>query len=177
MGGVGLGGDHDAGGLLVDAVDDAGPRHSADPRQARPAVGQQGVDQGAGLAAGRRVHRHARRLVDHDQVGVLVEHGKRNSLGLGIGRRGRRDGDLVVAGPGLGGGVGQDGAGAGHAALGHQGLQPCARQVGDGLGQGLVEPPARGLGGQGDTEGFAGGRRLILVAVEGLAHRFSVVSR
>ena len=47
VGGVGLGRDHDAGGVLVQPVDDARPRHAADAGEAGAAVVDQGVDQGA----------------------------------------------------------------------------------------------------------------------------------
>ncbi len=87
--------------------------------------------------------RHARRLVDHDQVGVLVEHREGDVLGLRLGRLGRGDQQLVVAGLGLGGEIGQDLAVAADPTLGHQGLDAAARQAWRVLGQDLVQPPAR----------------------------------
>ena len=53
VGGVGLGRDHHPGRVLVQPVDDPRPRDAADAREARAAVVDQGVDQGAVLAAGR----------------------------------------------------------------------------------------------------------------------------
>ena len=59
------------------------PGRSSPPMPAQVvAVVQQRVDQRAAGVAGRRVHDHARRLVDHDQVGVLVEDVERDVLGL-----------------------------------------------------------------------------------------------
>jgi len=105
VGGVGLGRDDDAGGVLVDAVHDPRTRHAADAREARARVVQQGVDQGAVLAARRRMDGHAGRLVDHDQIGVLEQHGERDRLGRGLRGHRRRDLQAVVAGNGLGGSI------------------------------------------------------------------------
>ena len=62
----------------------------ADAGQAVAAVKQQGVDQRAAGAAGGRVDHHADRLVDDDQLVVLVEDVERDVLGLGIWVLGRR---------------------------------------------------------------------------------------
>ena len=51
VGAVVLGDDEQAGGVLVQAVDDAGPEDAADARQVG-AVGEQGVDQRMGGLAG-----------------------------------------------------------------------------------------------------------------------------
>ena len=45
-------------------------------------MGDQGIDQGAVGIAGRRMHHQPRRLVDDDQVLVLVDHVERNILAL-----------------------------------------------------------------------------------------------
>ena len=50
-------------------------------------MGDQGIDQGAGLVARRRMDDEARRFVDDDQVAVLVDHGEGNGFGQ---RRWRR---------------------------------------------------------------------------------------
>jgi hypothetical protein len=39
------------------------------------------VDERAGIMAGRRMHNHARRLVDHHQVVIFVDDLKRDRLG------------------------------------------------------------------------------------------------
>ena len=98
-----LGDDHDAGRAAVEPVDDAGPQFAADAAQVVDVV-QQRVDQRAVRVARRRVHHHAGRLVDDDDVGVLEEDVERQRLraagvaGAGVGnvdrrsrrRRGRR---------------------------------------------------------------------------------------
>ena len=82
MGHLGLGGDHDAGGVLVEPVDDAGPLDPADALEAGAAVKEQGVDQRSRQAAGGRMDHHADGLIDDDQVFVLEKHAERNVLGL-----------------------------------------------------------------------------------------------
>ena len=106
------------------------------------AVMQQGVDQGAGLAAGRRMDRHAGRLVDDDQVGVLVEHGQGDRFRLRDGGHDGGQGDGVEAGLGLARGDRHRRAVAGDHAFGQQGLQARTRQGREDVGQGLVEPDA-----------------------------------
>lgn len=56
MGGIVLGGDDQAAGVPVDAVDDTGPLFAADAGQRIAAVMQQGVDQRAVGMARRRMH-------------------------------------------------------------------------------------------------------------------------
>ena len=72
--------DEQAGRVLVDAVHDAGPPLSADAGETVAAVGEQGVDERAVLVAGRGVHDHAARLVDDDEVVVLIHHVQRQVL-------------------------------------------------------------------------------------------------
>ena len=79
---VRLGHHQQAGRVLVEAVHDARPPHAADARQALPAMGDQGVDQRARGVAGPGMHGQARRLVDDDQVRVLVDHDERHGLRL-----------------------------------------------------------------------------------------------
>ena len=55
MGGLGLGDDHEAGGVLVQAVDDAGAEVAADAGQVGD-EGEQGVDQGVSGMAWAWVH-------------------------------------------------------------------------------------------------------------------------
>src|SRR5712692_4107086 len=72
--------DDQPGCALVEAVDDSGPRLTSGPRPA-PAAPQQRVDEGARVMAGRRMHNHARRLVDDHQVRVFVDDLERDRLG------------------------------------------------------------------------------------------------
>ena len=93
VGALGLGGDHQAAGVLVQAVHDARPALAADAGQPRAAVGEERVDQGPVRVAGRRVDDQAGRLVEHDQLRVLVEDMQRHDLGLGPRRGGRGHGE------------------------------------------------------------------------------------
>ena len=74
----------EAGGVFVDPVDDARPRHSADPAKLAAAVlgtvVQQGIHQRAIGVARAGVHHHPGGLVDHDQVRVLEHHRERDIL-------------------------------------------------------------------------------------------------
>jgi hypothetical protein len=73
---------HQARGALVEPVHDAWPSGSAAGRPL-PSPPQQRVYQGAGAVTGRRVDHHAGRLVDDDQVGVLVDDPERDGLRAG----------------------------------------------------------------------------------------------
>ncbi len=95
VGRVGLGDDEQAGRVLVEPVDDAGPPHAADPRQARPAMADERVDQRALGVARRRMDDEARRLVDDDEMFVLVDDVERKIFAdqLGMLWRRRLEGD------------------------------------------------------------------------------------
>jgi hypothetical protein len=91
MGAVVLGRDHQPRSVLVQAVHDTGPFHPTDPRQARAAMGDQRIHQCSGCVPGARVHHKPRRLVDDDDVVVLIDDVKLNSAAdrrstLGTGR-------------------------------------------------------------------------------------------
>src|SRR5690606_20773989 len=84
-----------AGGALVEAVDDPGPVGLADAGDLRVA-GEQAVDQRPLVPPGTRVDDDAGRLVDDDQVVVLVDDGHGHGGG-GLGSRllrGVGDGDV-----------------------------------------------------------------------------------
>lgn len=93
---VGLGNDQQAGSILVDPVDDAGPRDAADPGKLPPAVMEQGVDQRSVGVSRRRMDHKAGRLVDDDQMFVFISDGQRNVLRHGFRFHGRGDGDVVA---------------------------------------------------------------------------------
>ena len=84
VGRVVFGGDNEAAGVPVDAVDNAGTLLAPHAGQALPAVIQQGVDQGPVRVPRRRMHHHPRGLVHHDDVLVLVYHVQGNILGPGF---------------------------------------------------------------------------------------------
>ena len=86
MSGVVLGGDDETGGVPVNAVDDAGPLFTVDAAQTVAAVPQQGVHQCAVRVAGGGVDDQSHRLVDHDDVLVLVHHVQRDVLGHDVHR-------------------------------------------------------------------------------------------
>ncbi len=89
-GGVVLGDDEAARGLLVEAVDDARPENAADARESRDVV-EERVDQRAPRVPGGRMDDEAGGLVEDEEVAILVEDGERQVLGLG-------DGGLRAAG-------------------------------------------------------------------------------
>ena len=82
--------DQQARGVLVDAVDDAGPQLAVDAGEGIAAVVEQGVDQGAGPVSRRRMDHQALGLVDDQQVAILIDDVQGNILGLqghGLGLR------------------------------------------------------------------------------------------
>src|SRR5262245_47002270 len=87
---VGLGDHHHPGGVLVEAMPEAGPLDAAESGQALTAMGDEGVDQRAAAVAGGGMDDQSGRLVDDDDLLVLEQHLERNRLGT----------DLVVLGGG-----------------------------------------------------------------------------
>ena len=97
---IGLGDDEQSRRVLVDAVDDAGPRDPADPRQPAGAVVEQRVDHRAVEVARRRMDDEPGRLVDDEQVVVLEDDRQRDVLRRGVGAvaAGHDDGQHVARG-------------------------------------------------------------------------------
>ena len=93
MGRLGLGRDHEAARVLVQAVHDARPLDPADAPQAVAAMGDERVDHGPVGIAGARMHDHAGRLVEHDQMLVLEPDIQGDRLGLRDGRQSLGDND------------------------------------------------------------------------------------
>ncbi len=89
-----LGRDHQAGSVLVEPVHNSRPLHAADAGKAGATMGDQRVDQRAGFVAGGGMHDQPLRLVDDDNVVVLIDDIERDILALGLGRSGFRDGRL-----------------------------------------------------------------------------------
>jgi len=79
--GVVLGDGQQAGRVLVYAMHDARTLDAADAGQVL-AVMQQGVDERAGVCARRGMHDHIRRLVDDDDVAVLIDDVQRDVFRL-----------------------------------------------------------------------------------------------
>ena len=76
---------HQPGGVLVEPVHDARAADAADPRQAGAAMGDQRIDQRAGLVAGAGMHDEALGLVDDNDVVILVDDIERDGFGPGFG--------------------------------------------------------------------------------------------
>ena len=143
MGEFGFRDDHDAGRVLVQPVHDAGAALAADAGQALAAMGDEGVDQRAVRIAGGGVDDQAGRLVQHQQIGVLIEYRERQVLaerGCGFGCRGAK----LVGGAGLHGfrDIGGDVAVASQQAFQDHALDAGARDGADALSQEFVEPGA-----------------------------------
>ena len=85
-----LGDDEKPGRVLVEPVHDAGPLDPADPGQALAAMGDERVDERPRLVPRRRMHHEPCRLVDDDEVVVLVDDGERDRLALRLRGSGRR---------------------------------------------------------------------------------------
>ena len=81
--GVVLRHDHHARRAFVEAMHDAGAQLAADAAEIGDVM-EQRVDQRARVVPGARMHHHAGRLVDDDDVGVLVEDVDREILGGGV---------------------------------------------------------------------------------------------
>jgi hypothetical protein len=151
VGAVVFGDEDDTAGLLVEAVDDAGAEVSADAGELVEVV-EESVDEGAVVAgvvgdAGAGVDHHACGLVDDGEVLVFVEDLEGDVLGEGVEGwrvRGTFDFDGLAAVEllfGLGGRAGD----ADLAVLDEE-LDTGAADVGDGLGEVLVEAQACGFG-------------------------------
>jgi uncharacterized protein DUF6476 len=82
MGVVRLGDDEQSRGVLVEPMDDAGATNAAYPRQAIAAMSNQCVDERSGFMAGGGVNHKSCRLVDNDQMGILIDHFEGNRFGL-----------------------------------------------------------------------------------------------
>lgn len=102
-----LGNHHHAGRVLVEPMDDAGPRDPANARETIAAMVEKGVDQGACPIASGRVHDEPSRLIKHHEVLIFEKDLERDVFGLGVRlfdwRRHQRDGlafDHLVGGVG-----------------------------------------------------------------------------
>lgn len=103
--GVGFGDDEAAGGVFVEAVDDAGSFDAADSGEFSVAVEEEGVDEGAIGVAGGGVDDHAVGFVDDDDVVIFVEDFEGDVLLWGIEGDGfgEGDGDAVAGFEGVAG--------------------------------------------------------------------------
>ena len=100
LGAVGFGGDDAAGGVFVEAVDDAGSFDAADAGELAGAVEEESVDEGAVGVTGGGVDDEADGFVDDEEFVVLVDDVEGDVLGEDFGgvRFGDFDGDDVAGG-------------------------------------------------------------------------------
>src|SRR5271165_268214 len=80
MSGVGLGDDQKAGRVLVEPMDDSRTFDPADAREAPSAMMDERIDQRAPRVAGRRMNDETGRLVDHNEMLVLIDDVERQVL-------------------------------------------------------------------------------------------------
>ena len=152
-----LGDHHQPGGILVQPVDDAGPLDAADPGQAGAAMRDQRVHQGPGFVPGGGMHHEAGRLVEDDDIVVLVDDVERDRLGLrlGRGRFGHVDCDRVAAGDVISGVAHRPGAEADLAGQ-DQRLQPGPRQLRQPGREHAIEPRRAFVAGDNDRHQTVG---------------------
>jgi hypothetical protein len=94
---------HQAGGVSIKSVNDAGPTFRAARQRGAPC--DERVDQGVIPVSRRRVHDQSRRFVDDREMLVLEDDGERNGAGLDGARLlmlGKTNGDLFTTGEGPG---------------------------------------------------------------------------
>src|SRR5271169_3609345 len=77
---LGLGDDHQPAGVLVEAMDDAGPSHAADAGKAGAAMRDQRVDEGAVGVSRGGMDDEAGGLVDDEQICILKTNIERDRL-------------------------------------------------------------------------------------------------
>ena len=85
MSGIRLGHHHDPGRVLVEPVYDAGLLNAANAGKVL-AVGQQGIDQSTLAMRAGRMNHQAFVLIEHQQVGILIENLQWDLFSLGLGR-------------------------------------------------------------------------------------------
>ncbi len=161
-----FGNDQQARGSLVEAVHDAGTLDAADAGEARAAMGDERVDQGSAGMSGGRVHDDVGRLVDDDNVGILVDHIERDGLGdrLGCLRFRHLYREVVPRFDPIGPISYGRAAWTADAAGANEGLDACAAQAVDALGKQLVQADS--------SVGFCNGQfdALRAVSIDGLCH-------
>ena len=141
-----LGDDEQARRILVEPVDDAGPLDPADARQAVAAMGDERIHERAGFVTGGRMHHEPGRLVDDDEVIVLVDDVERDRFAQWLGRDGRGkveqhrcpSGKLLVR-------IEGGGAVHGHSPVPDQRLEAAARKIAPRRCQRPVEPLRRSI--------------------------------
>ncbi len=145
---------------------DAGTLDAADAGEAVAAMGDERVDQCSAGMSGGRVHDEVRRLIDDDDVGVLVDDIERDGLGGRLGRLRFRH--LYREGVARFDPIGPISYGraawTADVAGANQGLDACAAQAVDALSEQLVQADS--------GVGFCDGQfdPLRAVSIDGLCH-------
>lgn len=80
--GVIFGHNDQTAGVLVDPVNNPGAHDITNARQGWPAMGDESIDQGAGRIARCGMDHQARRLVDDNEMLILIDDIKRYVFGL-----------------------------------------------------------------------------------------------
>jgi hypothetical protein len=155
---------HQPGGVLVEPVHDARPPDAADAGKACAAMGDQRVHQRAGLVPRGGMHHEASRLVDDDNVVVLVDDIERDILARGLGGHRLRNVDCDrIADSDMISGVADGSAFQAHGARKDQRFQPRPRQLGQARRQHAVEPGRFLVARDGDLKPLGAiGRRALL---------------
>src|SRR5689334_1146398 len=153
----GLRGNQEAARVLVQAMYDAGPPHSAYPGKARAAMREQRVDERPLEIAGRRMHDHSGRFVDDDQMRILEADIKRDRLRFRLGGFGcgQPHGDDLAGADALcrvAQHLSAIGAAASDASIEYQLLEAAAGHIGQMALQGTVETIASVLGSDPDLD-------------------------
>jgi hypothetical protein len=80
---IGFGYQQQAGGLLIQAVDDPRSQDAADAGKV-PAMEKQGIDHGSPAMSRRRMDNDSRRLIDHHNVPIFVNDVQGNVFRKGL---------------------------------------------------------------------------------------------
>ena len=78
MSSIGLGDNHQAACVFVQAVDDARPRNAADARKAVPAVSDKRIDESTVGISRARMHNQSSRFVDNNKALIFINDVQRN---------------------------------------------------------------------------------------------------
>ena len=128
-------------GIFVNTVNNARTFHPSHSGQIIPAMVKQSIHQSAAESPRRRMNSHPRRLVDHNQVFVFIDHFQRNIFRLRLGGFRRRNFNLItVAGTNFIGIVCQHVVIAADHALLNQPLHLRAGNIGNRQRQKLIQP-------------------------------------
>ena len=147
--------DHDAGGIHIQPMDDAGALLATNATKVG-AMPEESIDQSTVTVAAGGVDDQSGRFVEGQKVVVFVENGKRNVLGDKVGGFSGREGENKGGtGDWCGGKLGRGATlKVGEEALFCEGLNTGARELGQAVGKPLVKPSLGGAPFDSEGEGF-----------------------